>query len=271
MALFALGIKAQVKAPKPSPSSKIEQVIGLTDVTVNYSRPSMKGRTVFGNLVPFGKLWRTGANENTKITFSDDVKVGGKELKKGTYAVYTKPSKDNWEVIFYSDANNWGTPKEWDDTKIAATTTVKSNTIPMNVETFTIMFSDFKMDSAVMNFIWEKTEAAVTIETSAKEQTIASIEKTMAGPTDRDHYLAATFYKDAKDYDNAKKHIDKAVSLRKEPAFWYYRQQSLIYSMSGDKKGAIKAAKTSLKLAKKAENADYVKMNKDSLAEWGAK
>ncbi|WP_109852872.1 DUF2911 domain-containing protein [Aquimarina sp. AU58] len=271
MALFSLGIEAQVKAPQPSPASKIEQVIGLTDVSVEYSRPSMRGRAIFGNLVPYDKLWRTGANKNTQITFSDDVKVAGKELKKGTYAIFTKPGKENWEVIFYSDANNWGTPQKWDDTKVAATATVKSNTIPMNVETFTIMFSDFKMDSAVMNFIWANTEAAVTITTAAKSQTIASIEKTMAGPTDRDHYLAATFYKDSGDFAKAKEHIDKAISLRKEPAFWYHRQQSLIYSLAGDKDGAIKAAKTSLELAEKAGNADYVKMNKDSLAEWGAK
>ncbi|WP_282085958.1 DUF2911 domain-containing protein [Aquimarina algiphila] len=270
-ALLSLGVEAQVKAPQPSPTSKIEQVIGLTDVAVEYSRPSMRGRAIFGNLVPYDKLWRTGANKNTQITFGDDVKVGGKELKKGTYAIFTKPGKETWEVIFYSDANNWGTPRKWDDTKVAAKTSIKSNTIPMNVETFTIMFSDFKMDSAVMNFIWENTEAAITIETSAKAQTIASIEKTMAGPTDGDHYQAATFYKETGDVAKAKEHIEKAISIRKEPAFWYHRQQSLIYAKGGDKAGAIKAAKTSLELAEKAGNADYVKLNKDSLAEWGAK
>ncbi|WP_108867150.1 DUF2911 domain-containing protein [Aquimarina aquimarini] len=271
VALLSLQMKAQVKTAQPSPSAKTEQVIGLTDVTVEYSRPSMKGRTIFGDLVPYDKLWRTGANKNTQITFGDDVKVGGKELKKGTYAIFTKPGKSNWDVIFYTDANNWGTPQKWDETKVAAKVTVKATTIPMNVETFTIMFSDFKTDAAVMNFLWANTEAAVTIETPAKAQTIASIEKTMAGPSDRDHYLAATFYKDEGEFAKAKEHIDKAISLRKEPAFWYFRQQSLIYSKSGDKAGAIKAAKTSLELAQKAGNADYVKLNKDSLAEWGAK
>ncbi|WP_103865616.1 DUF2911 domain-containing protein [Aquimarina sp. I32.4] len=271
VALLSLQTEAQVKTSQPSPSVKTEQVIGLTDVTVEYSRPSMKGRTIFGDLVPYDKLWRTGANKNTQITFGDDVKVGGKELKKGTYAIFTKPGKSNWDVIFYTDANNWGTPQKWDETKVAAKVTVKATTIPMNVETFTIMFSDFKTDAAVMNFLWANTEAAVTIETPAKAQTIASIEKTMAGPSDRDHYLAATFYKDEGEFAKAKEHIDKAISLRKEPAFWYFRQQSLIYSKSGDKAGAIKAAKTSLELAQKAGNADYVKLNKDSLAEWGAK
>ncbi len=271
VALLSFGIEAQVKTPQPSPSSKIEQVIGLTDVSVEYARPSMKGRTIFGNLVPFDKLWRTGANKNTQITFSDDVKVGGKELKKGSYAIFTKPGKENWEIIFYKDTDNWGTPREWDDAKVAAKTSVKATTIPVNVETFTIVFSDFTMDSAVMNFLWENTEAAVKIEVPAKETAMANIEKVMAGPSAGDHYQAAVFYKEVENYAKAKEHIDKAISMRKEPAFWYHRQQSLIYAKTGDKPGAIKAAKTSLSLAEKANNADYVKLNKDSLAEWGAK
>ncbi|MBQ0733078.1 DUF2911 domain-containing protein [Aquimarina celericrescens] len=271
VALLSFGIEAQVKAPQPSPTSKIEQVIGLTDVSVEYSRPSMRGRTIFGNLVPYDKLWRTGANKNTQISFSDDVKVAGTELKKGSYAIFTKPGKENWEVIFYSDTNNWGTPRKWDDTKVAAKVTVKATTIPINVETFTIMFSDFTMDSAVLSLLWSNVEAPVKIEVPSKKMALESIEKTMAGPSDQDHYQAAVFYKDIEDYAKAKQHIDKAIAMRKEPAFWYHRQQSLIYAKTGDKDGAIKAAKTSLELAEKANNADYVKLNKDSLAEWGAK
>jgi hypothetical protein len=91
---------AQVKTPAPSPHSKTEQKVGLTDITIDYSRPSMRGRTIFGDLVPFDKTWRTGANANTKITFSDDVSIDGKKLKKGTYAIYTIPNKESWDVIF---------------------------------------------------------------------------------------------------------------------------------------------------------------------------
>ncbi|WP_299180970.1 DUF2911 domain-containing protein [uncultured Aquimarina sp.] len=269
-ALLSLGVDAQVKVPQPSPLSKIEQVVGLTDVAIEYSRPSMKGRAIFGNLVPYDKLWRTGANKNTQITFGDDVKVGGAELKKGTYAIFTKPSKENWEVMFYSDANNWGTPREWDDSKVAAKITVKSTKIPMNVETFTIMLSDFTMDSALINILWENTEAAIKLEVPSKKKATESIEQIMAGPSANDHYQAATFYKETGDLDKAKAHIEKAVAGRAD-AFWYHRQHSLILAKSGDKAGAIKAAKTSLELAEKAKNADYVKLNKDSLAEWGAK
>ena len=104
---------------------KIEQKVGLTDVSVQYSRPSMKGRTIFGDLVPYGKLWRTGANQNTMVTFSTDVMVGESTLKAGSYAIFSKPNKDNWEVIFYSDTNNWGTPQKWDDSKVAAKVNAK--------------------------------------------------------------------------------------------------------------------------------------------------
>jgi len=268
---LSIGVYAQVKAPQPSPSSKIEQVVGLTDISLEYSRPSMKGRKIYGDLVPNDKLWRTGANKNTQITFSDDVKVDGKELKKGSYAIFTKPGKENWEIMFYSDTENWGTPKKWDDAKVAAKIDVKAKKIPFKVETFTFMFSDFTMDSSLLNMIWEETEVSFKIEVPAKKATLASIEKTMAGPSARDHYQAAVFYKDIKDMDKAKTHIDKAIAGSKKPAFWMVRQQSLIYAASGDKPGAIKAAKTSLELAEKAGNADYVKLNKDSLAEWGAK
>lgn len=270
VALLSLGVKAQIETPQSSPLSKIEQVVGLTDVAIEYSRPSMKGRTIFGNLVPFDKLWRTGANKNTQVTFSDDVKVEGADLKKGTYAIFTKPGKESWEVIFYSDANNWGTPRQWDDSKVAATVKVKATKIPMNVETFTIMLSDFTMDSALINILWENTEAAIKLEVPTKEKATESIEKIMAGPSANDHYQAAVFYKETGDIAKAKTHIEKAVAGRAE-AFWYHRQHSLILAKSGDKAGAIKAAKTSLQLAEKANNADYVKLNKDSLAEWGAK
>lgn len=127
--LFSLGANAQIETPAPSPFQKIEQKVGLTDVTLEYSRPSVKGRKIFGGLVPYDKLWRTGANANTKVTFGDDVTIGGKSVKAGTYAIFTKPGTSSWEVIFYSDASNWGTPREWDDMKVAAT--VSGNVYPM--------------------------------------------------------------------------------------------------------------------------------------------
>ena len=122
-------VEAQVKTPQSSPSAKVEQVVGLTTVQVEYSRPSAKGRTVYGDLVPYGKMWRTGANANTTISFSEDVKIAGKDLKKGKYALFSTPKADNWEIIFYSDTNNWGLPDNWDESKVALKVTVKPESL----------------------------------------------------------------------------------------------------------------------------------------------
>lgn len=264
---------AQIKVPQPSPAGKVEQKVGLTDVTLEYSRPGVKGRAIFGDLVPYGKTWRTGANKNSSITFSTDVTVDGQELKAGTYAIFTVPNKNSWEVIFYADANNWGTPREWDDTKVAAKTTAKVTKMPMKVETFTMSFDDVKNASAVLGILWDDVYVGVQFETPTDKAVEANIAKVMNGPSARDYYAAAVYYKEeGKDMKQAVEWIDKAVEMTKDdPRFWYYRQQSLIHAKAGNKKAAIAAAKTSLKLATEAGNDDYIKMNKDSLKEWGAK
>lgn len=270
--LFSIGASAQIETPAPSPFQKIEQKVGLTDVTLEYSRPSMKGRKIFGGLVPFDNLWRLGANANTKITFSDDVKIGGTSLKAGTYAIFAKPSTKNWEIIFYNDASNWGTPSEWDDKKVAAKVMATTYPMPMEVETFTMTFDDLKSDSATLGIIWENLYVAVPISVNTDAQVSASIDGVMNGPSSSDYYSAAVYYLEGgKDISKAKIWIDKAIELRDEPAFWFHRQQSLIYAKSGDKKGAVKAAQTSLSLAKEAGNSDYVALNTKSLKEWGAK
>lgn len=157
IAVFALtGVQAQIETPQPSPFTKMEQKVGLTDVTLEYSRPSARGREVFGNLVPFDKLWRTGANKNTIITFSDAVTIGGKEVKAGSYAVFTKPGATSWEVVFYADTNNWGgTPSAWDESKVAATIKADVVKMPMKIETFTMTFDDLTSGSAVLGILWE--------------------------------------------------------------------------------------------------------------------
>ena len=240
-------------------------------VTVEYSRPSMKGRTIFGGLVPYDKIWRTGANANTKITFSDDVMVGGKEVKAGTYAIYTRPGVQSWDVMLYSDSNNWGTPQKWDDSKVAATAKAQVFPLPIDIETFTMSFDDITNNSANLGMMWEKSYVALPIEFMTDKQVSASIDRVMNGPSANDYYQAAVYYLNAgKDINKAKTWIDKAIEMREQPAFWFHRQQSLIYAKAGDKKGAISAAKKSLEMAKEAGNDDYVALNTKSLKEWGA-
>ena len=269
--ILTAGIQAQITTPQPSPFQKIEQKVGLTDVTLEYSRPSMKGRTIFGGLVPYDAMWRTGANANTKITFSENVEIGGKSVKAGSYAIYTKPGASNWEVYFYSDTNNWGTPEKWDDSKIAAQVSVQAYPMPMNIETFTMSFDDLKNDAAMLGMLWEKTYVGVPIKFGTDKAVSDNIQKVMNGPSANDYYAAAVYYLETgKDINQAKTWIDKSINMNKEPAFWQLRQKSLIYAKAGDKKGAIEAAKKSMELAKTAGNNDYVALNQKSLKEWGA-
>jgi len=275
--MFVASINAQVTAPAPSPSASMQQVVGLTDVSLEYSRPAMRGRTIMGGLVPYGKIWRTGANARTKITFGDDVTVGGTTLKAGSYAIFTIPQVDKWEVIFYTDYAGGGAPAELDASKVAAR--VMADVIPMpdgmDIESFTISFDDLTADSAMIGFMWERTYVGVKFEVPTAEKTMASIDKTMAGPSANDYYASAVYYLESgKDLNKAQKWMDKGIGLAKaankdgnEP-YWMVRQKSLLHAKMGDKKGAIAAAKRSLELAEKAGNMDYVAMNKKSIAEW---
>ncbi len=265
-------VEAQVKTPQASPLAKIDQVVGLTNIQIEYSRPSAKGRTVYGDLVPFGKHWRTGANANTTVSFSEDVKIAGKDLKKGKYALFTTPKADSWDVIFYTDTNNWGLPEEWNETKVALKVTVKPETTTKSVESFSIFLNNLTNDSGIMELSWERTTVAIPFSVPTQEAAMKSIEKTLAGPTAGDYFAAAQyFYQTNNDLNKALSWVTTAVSLtakNTDVPYWYLRLKSLIQAKLGDKKGAIVTAKESLNLAIKAGNGDYEKMNKDSIAEW---
>ncbi len=262
-------IEAQVKTPQGSPKSTLNQVVGLTDVEIVYSRPSARGRAVFGNLVPFGKLWRTGANENTTISFSDDVIIGGKTLKKGKYAIYTIPNIQSWEIIFYTDTNNWGTPQDFNEANVALRTTVKEESLPKAVDTFTIGIGGLDSNYAFLEMYWENSYVALKFEVPTAKTAIASIEKALAGPSAGDYFSAAQYYYQSNgDITKARTYIDKALELNKDKPFFYLRLKSLIQAKQGDKKGAIETAKVSLAASEAAGNQDYVKMNKDSISEW---
>ncbi len=272
MIIANYALEAQVKTPAPSPKSVLNQVVGLTDVTVEYSRPSAKGRIVFGDLVPFGKVWRTGANANTTVSFSDDVVINGTTLKKGKYALYVMPKADMWEVIFYTATDNWGTPENWDEKKVAVQINVDPIALGNNVETFTIGINNLTNDSGSLDISWEKTMVSVKFDVPTQKTANASIEKALAGPTAGDYFSSGQYYLQSNgDLGKALDYLNKAISMTKpgtDVPFWYQRQKSLIQAKMGDKAGAIATAKLSLAGAQKEKNDDYVKMNNDSIKEW---
>jgi hypothetical protein len=264
--------EAQIKTPQTSPKSVINQMVGLTEVEINYSRPGAKGRPVFGNLVPFGKLWRTGANENTTISFSDDVIIDGKTLKKGKYALYTVPRIESWDVIFYTTTDNWGLPQEFNEANVALKTTVKEEALSKSVENLTITIGNLETNSATLEIAWENSSVALKFDVPTQKTAMASIEKVLSGPTANDYYAAANYlFQTNTDLPKSLVYINKSFEMSKEKPFWYLRLKSVIQARMGDKSGAIESAKLSLEAAEAAKNQDYVKMNKDSIAEWSKK
>jgi hypothetical protein len=273
IATIGLSGNAQIKTPAPSPSATINQTVGITDFKIEYARPGAKGRTIFGDLVPFGKVWRTGANKAVQFHTSTDIKIEGKELKKGHYAIFTIPNKDSWDIMWYTDTEIWGTPEKWEESKEACKVNVKTEDLGYYVESFTIAFDDVSNgNTGILAIKWEKTKVSIKIEVPTDEIAMESIETVMAGPSASDYYRAASYYLDAKkDLKKAHEWITKACEMRGEEAYWYFRKKSLIEAELGMFKEAIATAEISLKNAKEKGNQDYVKMNEESIEEWKKK
>ena len=259
---------AQIQTPAPSPKATVTQAFGLSEISLEYSRPSAKGRTIFAadGLVPFGEVWRTGANQATKITFGDDVTVGGKELKKGAYAILTKPGASSWDVHFYTyEGSGWNSYVEKTP---AAVVQAKVSAFPGHVETFMILVGDMSTNTASLEFVWEKTMAVLEVSTDVKAKVMAQIEKVMAGPTNGDYYAAGVYMaNNGGDMNKALMYVQKQTHAD-NPRYWQLRQESLILGKLGMKAEAIAVAKKSLALATEAGNNDYIKMNNDSIKEW---
>ncbi|MBV6654857.1 MAG: DUF2911 domain-containing protein [Mameliella sp.] len=266
--LSAPQINAQIETPAPSPAAEVEQMVGLTDIQINYARPSVKGRTIFAEdgLVPYGKVWRFGANAATKFAFDKDVMVGGAALSGGEYAVLAKPSASEWTLMFYPyESWSWNSYVE---KEAAATVTVKPEQSSVMVEQMRFTVDNITMTGADIVFAWDKTLVKIPVTVHTEKQVDASIKSVMAGPKPGDYYAAASYYHEmGKDLDKALEWITIATDV-KEPRYWQVRRKALILGDLGKKDEAIKAAKLSLELAEKAGNDDYVRMNKASIAEW---
>jgi tetratricopeptide (TPR) repeat protein len=261
---------SQVKTPQPSPSATVKQAIGLSDVTVEYSRPSANERKIFGNLVPMNQIWRTGANGSTDITFGSEALFDGGKVAAGKYALYVIPMEKEWEVILYKDTEIWGAPKEFKSELIVAKAKVKTENNPLRVETFTIGFNDLKTDKANLVISWENTMVRVPIEMDSKNEVLESIEKTLGSKEAKgsDYNQAASYYFQEKmDMKKALEYATKANDLQPD-LFYMLKLKAEIQAANGMKKEAIETAKKSMELSKKASNEDYVKMNVDNIAKW---
>jgi tetratricopeptide (TPR) repeat protein len=253
-----------IKTPAPSPSQSVKQDFGISTIELNYSRPGMKGRKIFGDLVPYGKVWRTGANSATRIKFSDDVSIGGQVLKAGEYAVYSVPNEKEWEIIINKGSANWGTDyKQEDDIFRVKATPVK---LDQPVETFTMQFANVKSGSADLQIMWDKTLVSVPITSDIDKKVMAQIDAAM-NKDSRPYYQAAMYYLETgKDLNQALTWFDKAIE-QNPTAYWVYHQKANALAKLGKKSEAKTTAQKSMDLAKTAKNDDYVKLNEKLIAD----
>ncbi len=266
-ALCGLTAFSQVKMPSPSTNQKIIQEFGVGSIELVYSRPNLKGRSVFkdnSELAPLGKIWRTGANAATKIKFTEKTMIGGKLVDTGTYVLYTIPAKDYWEIIINKGLNNWGTDgyKESEDVHRFK---IKADKTDAFAESFTIELGNVLPESCDIHLLWANTDVRIPISINLKDKLRAQVEKSLTTePVNPNAYsAAATFYYEwDKDLNKALTNIAKAVKAN-EKAFWLYLQQAKIQKDLGDKAGAKASAEKVVSLATEAKNDDYVRMGND--------
>ncbi len=254
-------ITAQIKMPAPSPAQTIQQDFGLGSIEIIYSRPNAKDRKIYGDLVPYNKLWRTGANAATKIIFTDAVELGGKKIDTGTYVLYSIPGVDSWEIILNKGLGNWGIDgyKEGQDVLRFKVVPQKIRT---NYETFTMQFANIKPQSCDLQILWEKTAVNIPVTSNVKERLKIQIDKALQSDK-KPYWQAAQFYKEYdENLNKALEYSTKAIEENKK-AFWIYLYKAKIQQEMGDKSGAKITAQKSLELAREANNDDYVKMNEE--------
>ena len=259
-----LSVHAQsIKTPAPSPTQTIKQDFGVSSIELSYSRPGIKGRKVFGDLVPFGKVWRTGANNATTITFGSDVTIGTTKIPAGKYGLLTIPDRENWTVVITKqvDVTN---PADYKQESDLARVTVTPVAMKEKVETFTMQFANVKPSSCELQMMWENTAVALPISTDVESVVMKQIDNAM-NKDNRPYFQAAMYYLDnGKDLNQALAWFDKAIEQQPD-AYWVYHQRANTLAKLGKKDEAKASAQKSIQLAKAAKNDDYVRLNEKLL------
>ena len=262
--VFVVFVSGQLRTPAPSPTQTIKQDFGISSIELIYSRPGVKGRKIFGDLVPWNKVWRTGANSATRIKFIDDVTFGGQALKAGEYALYTIPNEKEWEIIINKGSANWGTNYKQEDDIFRVK--VKPMKLDETVETFTLQFGNVKPNSADLQTMWDKTAVAVPIVTDIDKKIMAQINDAMNKDT-RPYFQSAMYYmENGKDLNQALQWFDKAIEQNPNGFFIYYQKANALAKL-GRKDEAKIVAQKSMDLAREQKNDDYVRLNEKLLKE----
>lgn len=270
--LFSLSttlLVGQLNRIRPSPLQKIEQSVGLTNISIEYSRPSMKGRKVFGDLVPYDELWRTGANRNTKITFSTDVTIGDGILKAGTYAIFTKPGKQTWDIYFYNEVTNWDVPDDFDMNKVSTLTRVTPKKSHSTLESLTITINDLTETTFKLMIAWENTSIELLVDVHTHDRMTELMERQLSRNA-IDYHIAAAYLQERNiELPKAKRLMEKAIFLDDGGGVWDHLVMSLIHDQMGNREEAIKSAKKSLEMAHQEDHKSGIEENTANLKKWG--
>lgn len=257
--LFIYSEAQQLNTPQPSPTANIKQNFALSNIEISYSRPGVKGRKVFGDLVPYGKVWRTGANNATTITFGEEVLIGGKKVPAGKYGLLTIPGESEWTIII-SKQTNVTSPADYKQDQDVVRVQAKPATMPFAIETFMINIDNIKSNSCEIGLGWDNVYTAFEVQADVESKVMEQIKNAME-KDNKPYFNAALYYIDnGKDLNKAVEWLDKAYAQNPE-AFWVLYQKARAQKMLGKKTDAVATSNKSMDLAKKAKNDDYVALN----------
>ncbi len=269
-AVYALA--AQINHPKASPAAKVEQEVGLSKIVIDYSRPAVRGRKIFGDLVPYGRIWRVGANASTKITVTSEVKIMGNILPAGTYALYAFPEAQKWQIVFHANTAHWGDGrKAYNPEEDVFRVTVIPETLPTKQENFLITFDEVRHDTVNMIWAWDTTRVVIPISVDTHSLMLKEIEiKLGDNPSAQTYYESARYLQEwGTDYRTALAYLNKAITLGGD-TYYFYRVKSLVEAALKDYGAAITSAKKSLELASAQEKDEFVRMNQKNIDFWEA-
>lgn len=251
----------QLTTPQPSPTATIKQNFALSNIEISYSRPGVKGRKIFGELVPYGKVWRTGANNATTITFGEEVTIGGKKVPAGKYGLLTIPNASEWTIII-SKQTDVTSPADYKQDQDVVRVNAKAETLPFPIETMMISVDNIKSNSCDIGIIWDNVYVGFPVTSDVDAKVMEQIKNTMERDT-KPYYGAAFYYiENNKDLSKAVEWLDKAYAQNPE-GFWILYQKARALKMLGKKSDAMTVSNKSIEMAKKAKNDDYVKLNED--------
>jgi tetratricopeptide (TPR) repeat protein len=251
---------AQLKSPNASPRSNISQIIGLVSINLDYSRPSKKSREIFGGLVPYNKIWRTGANNPTTISFSDYVKINNQLISAGEYHLYSVPTESTLDLVIYEKTDAWGSLPTFDKSKVIARVSSDFIDLPNTVETFTISFENISNNGSTLNIMWDNKLAVYNIDALTKDKMINNINNVMNNnPSSNDYSRAAMYYfEEDIDIEKAMEWINKAYKDSDNLRYWHLRYKALIYEKAGKLNKALEYAESGYKKAIESKAVDGI-------------